>query len=154
MMRQTSDVPRVCFDDSQVFCQNSVFLIYSDSVALRYLLSILNSRLLRFVYRFLNPQLGKTFAEIKPSAIKQLPIRTIDFSNKSDKAAHDRMVKLVDRMLDLHKKLATAKSPLDKERIPRNIEATDRKIDKLVYDLYGLTEDEIRIVEEATSDTE
>ena len=65
----------------------------------------------------------------------------------SDKAAHDRMVKLVDRMLDLHKKLAAAKSPLDKERIPRDIEATDRKIDKRVYDRYGLTDEEIAIVE-------
>lgn len=41
-------------------------------------------------------------------------------------------------------------SPLDKERLPREIEATDRQIDQLVYELYGLGEDEIRIVEEAT----
>jgi len=64
-----------------------------------------------------------------PHTIRQFPIRTIDFTNKSDKAAHDRMVKLVDRMLDLHKKLAAAKSPLDKERLPREIESTDRQID-------------------------
>jgi hypothetical protein len=34
--------------------------------------------------------------------------------------------------------------------IERQIEATDRQIDQLVYELYGLTDDEIRLVEEAT----
>jgi len=57
------------------------------------------------------------------------------------------MVKLVERMLDLHKKLADAKVPDDKTRIQRQIDATDKQIDKLVYDLYGLTEEEIQIVE-------
>jgi hypothetical protein len=50
-------------------------------------------------------------------------------------------------MLDLHKQLASAKSPLDKERLPREIEATDQEINQLVYDLYGLNDDEIAIVE-------
>jgi len=58
------------------------------------------------------------------------------------------MVKLVDRMLDLHKKLAAANVPGDKSAMRRQIDATDREIDKLVYELYGLTEEEIRIVEE------
>jgi DNA-binding CsgD family transcriptional regulator len=57
------------------------------------------------------------------------------------------MVTLVDRMLDLHKKKATAKNSGDSERIERMIDATDREIDALVYKLYGLTEEEIGIVE-------
>jgi hypothetical protein len=54
-------------------------------------------------------------------------------------------------MLDLHKQLAKAKSPRDKERIPREIEATDSQIDQLVYELYGLSKDEIATVEAAVS---
>lgn len=54
-------------------------------------------------------------------------------------------------MLDLHKQLAAAKTPHDKTTIERQIEATDQQIDRLVYELYGLTEDEIRIVEGASS---
>ncbi len=50
-------------------------------------------------------------------------------------------------MLALHKRLAAAKSDADKKRIQRAIDATDRKIDNLVYELYGLTAEEIRIVE-------
>ncbi len=57
------------------------------------------------------------------------------------------MVQLVRRMLDLHKKLPKAKTPHAKELIDRDIAATDRRIDELVYKLYGLTEKEIGVVE-------
>ena len=60
---------------------------------------------------------------------------------------HDRMVTLVDRMLKLHKELHTTTSSFDKEIIQRQIDYTDREIDRLVYKLYGLTEEEIRVVE-------
>ena len=53
-------------------------------------------------------------------------------------------------MLDLHKRLAAAKTAHEREVIQRQIDATDGRIDRLVYELYGLTEDEIKIVEEAT----
>ena len=53
-------------------------------------------------------------------------------------------------MLELRKQLSAAKTPHDKTALQRQIDATDRQIDRLVYELYGLTEDEIRIVEEAT----
>jgi hypothetical protein len=50
------------------------------------------------------------------------------------------------RVLDLHKKLAAATIPADKALYQRQIEATDAEIDALVYELYGLTEEEIAIV--------
>jgi hypothetical protein len=59
----------------------------------------------------------------------------------------DRMVELVERMLSLHKELAAAKTPAQHTVIQRQIEATDRQIDQLVYELYGLTDEEIKIVE-------
>ena len=57
------------------------------------------------------------------------------------------MVVLLERMLELHKRLAAAKAPDEKTRLGREISATDAEIDRLVYDLYGLTDEEIRIVE-------
>ena len=74
-----------------------------------------------------------------------MPIRQIDFSDPNDKARHDKIVSLVERMLELHKQ--SPRMPQDKERVAREIESTDRAIDKLVYELYGLTEDEVKIVE-------
>ena len=64
-------------------------------------------------------------------------------------ARHDRRVTPVEQMLELHKRLAAAKSQSDQELYQRQIDATDKEIDKLVYNLYGLTEEEIRIVEGA-----
>jgi hypothetical protein len=61
------------------------------------------------------------------------------------------MVSLVERMLDLHKRLAETKTGHEKTLLQRQIEATDKQIDALVYELYGLTEEEIRIIEEATT---
>ena len=64
-----------------------------------------------------------------------------------DAARHDKMVTLAKRMLELNKKLADASIPADRELYERQIEATDRRIDELVYELYELTEGEIAIVE-------
>ena len=50
-------------------------------------------------------------------------------------------------MLALHKKLAAATIPADKDLYQRQIEATDRQVDALVYELYGLTGEEIGVVE-------
>ena len=57
------------------------------------------------------------------------------------------MVALVDQMLDLHKRVATAKTNHERTLLERQISATDREIDQMVYELYGLTEEEIKIVE-------
>jgi 5-bromo-4-chloroindolyl phosphate hydrolysis protein len=77
--------------------------------------------------------------------VETLPIRTINFSNPAEKAAHDSMVSLVERMLSLHKQ--SARTPQEKEMLQRDILSTDQAIDALVYQLYGLTEKEIEIVE-------
>ncbi len=53
-------------------------------------------------------------------------------------------------MLALHTRLSVEQLPQRREQIQREIDATDRQIDALVYQLYGLTDDEIAIVEAAT----
>jgi len=58
-----------------------------------------------------------------------------------------KIVKLVERMLDLNKKLAKEKVPGEKTRLQHQINTTDNQIDNLVYDLYNLTPEEITIVE-------
>ncbi len=58
------------------------------------------------------------------------------------------MVALVDRMLELNKKKHSGKlAPSDLDRLEREIVSTDREIDELVYELYGITEEERAIVE-------
>ncbi len=66
---------------------------------------------------------------------------------QEDLARHDHMARLVDKTLSLHKQLPQASTPHEQTALQRQIEATDRQIDALVYELYGLTEEEIGIVE-------
>ena len=129
----------------------SISLLNEQELSSRYVLGILNSRLL---FRFLNAT-SNVFRGGWITCTKQyigtLPIRTIDLSDKTDKARHDEMVKLVERMLELHRQKATARTGADQTQIERRITATDRQIDRLVYELYELTDEEIALVENENS---
>jgi len=148
LMRQTSSTIRACLDEGGHFCQNSLFIVHSEQMNLRLLLGLLNSTLLGFAYRMGNPQTGKTFAEIKPSVIKQLPILTPNADRSASSSGWKNLRELVDSMLQAYQTLAAAKTEHEQSLIQRQINATDKQIDQLVYELYGLTEKEIRIVEE------
>jgi len=60
---------------------------------------------------------------------------------------HDRLVDLVDKMLALVPKLRLARSEAERQTLQNAVTATDQQIDALIYELYGLTEDEIKLVE-------
>jgi hypothetical protein len=79
--------------------------------------------------------------------MSKIPIHKIDFSNPTHIAQHDKLVALVDNMLDLQKRYHDARMKRDKELYERPIKIVDTEIDRLVYDLYGLTEEEIKVVE-------
>jgi hypothetical protein len=71
------------------------------------------------------------------------------FSNPEEIAQHEKLVALVDNMLEQQKKHHEARMEQDKELYERQIKLVDAQIDGLVYDLYGLTEEEIEIVEKS-----
>ncbi len=111
-----------------------------------YLLGVLNSNLLSFYAISHSPVFSGGYYKFSAPYLRKLPIRTINFSDPADVARHDRMVALVEQMLALHKRLAAAKVPHEQTALQRQIEATDQQIDALVYELYGLTEEEIGVV--------
>jgi hypothetical protein len=116
-----------------------------------YVLGLLNSKLLEWMIRQTATQMRGGYYSFESRFIRNLPIRAVRLSDATDKARHDKMVSMVERMLALHKQLAVLRNPNDKTRVEREIEATDRQIDQLVYELYGLTEEEIKIVEETAA---
>jgi hypothetical protein len=124
-----------------------IILYRHCTLAYQYVLGLLNSRLLDWAIKSLTSRFRGGYYAFSRQFIERLPIRVIDFSNKADNKAHDRMVSLVDSMLALHKQLASVKSESQKTVIQHQIDATDAEIDRLVYDLYGLTAEEIAIVE-------
>ncbi|WP_346866456.1 hypothetical protein [Methanocalculus sp. MSAO_Arc2] len=64
------------------------------------------------------------------------------------KVRPDRIVALIGRILDLNNKVGGVWEAHARELLSRQIQVIDAEIDKEVYELYGLTEEEIRIVEE------
>ncbi len=117
-----------------------------------YLLGLINSRLMSWFHHLRNPKAVKQlFPKVLVSDLEKLPIRKVDFGTGSEKAAHDHMVTLVNSMMALHKQLTAAKSAAQKAIVQRQIDTTDAQIDRLVYDLYGLTAEEIALVEQANS---
>jgi hypothetical protein len=120
----------------------------NDKASPFYILGIMNSRLITWYHHKRNPKSQKgLFPKVLVSDIAKLPVRTIDFINPDEKKMHDNMVQLVEQMLSLHKHLAEAKTGHEQTLLQRQIDATDHQIDKLVYELYDLTEEEIKIVE-------
>ena len=118
--------------------------------SLKYFLGVINSRLLSFWFQKTYDKLQRRiFPQFKVKELGRFPIRTIDFLHTADTERHDKMERLVDSMSALHNHLAGAKSAAQKEVIQRQIDVTDAEIDRLVYDLYGLTAEEVAMVEAA-----
>jgi len=70
-------------------------------------------------------------------------------TSQTEKVQCDKLVALVDNMLELQKKYLEARMGGDKVLYERQIRIVDTQIDRLVYDLYGLTEEEMKMVEGA-----
>ncbi|HLP89942.1 MAG TPA: N-6 DNA methylase [Nostocaceae cyanobacterium] len=115
--------------------------------SVKYVLGLLNSKLLDFYLKSISTTMRGGFFRYFTQFIEQLPIRLIDFANSKEKNIHDQIVNLVEQMLILHQRLKEAKTPPNQRMIQQQIKATDRQINQLVYELYQLTDEEIRIFE-------
>ncbi len=141
--------PKFVLEREGYLSNNKTFIIPCSSP---YALGILNSKLIWLFLKRTCSCLGdpdnRGRLELRDIYVREIPIRTIDFSDPADVARHDRMVALAEKMLDLNRRLAAAKVSHEKEVLAGMIYATDRQIDRLVYELYGLTEEEIAVVEQ------
>ncbi len=123
-------------------------LLAAPQYDILYLSGLLNSRLLSWY--FLSMQsVGRRddFPKIVLKQTRELPFRAIDSQDAAEKAQHDRMVFLVGQMLALHRDADAARAATDKAMLQRHIEARDRDIDRLAHELYGLTEEQARVVD-------
>ena len=140
--------PRFIVDYLGVYPLNTSYAIDSDSL---YLLGILNSKLFWFLIGHISIPFGTRAGRFRYRLIYQymakVPIRPIDFDDPVDVEKHYLMEQLVNRMLELHQQNAIEKNPESLRHLEIQISITDRQIDNLVYDLYGLTDEEIALVE-------
>jgi hypothetical protein len=131
-------------DRWRTFCLQSTNVVNrrdSCPFDVRYILGVLNSTPVNSYFRW-------RFGGNNHIASNQLLRIPVPGASPDE---HGAVVALVQQMLDLHKQLAAAKTPDVKTALQRQIDATDRQIDRLVYELYGFTDEEIRIVEESTA---
>lgn len=147
LLRKTGDKIIATFDETGIFPEQSLYFLFNkkDSVDYKYLLGLLNSKLLTVYYRAKSLTNKNSIAQVKKVDLDELPIHIVSTAN--EQAQHDKIVLLVEKMLELQKRLAKAKTPQEQESLERQIQETDYSIDSLVYELYGLNEEEIKIVE-------
>jgi len=131
-------------DNKGLYADHTLNVLYpiQDKYDIRFALGLLNSNLINFLFL-------KKYVDIniKGVYLTEISIPALDFTNPAEKSQHEKMVALVTQMLELHKSKAGAKTQADSDVYERQIRAVDEQIDELVYQLYGLSPDEIKIVE-------
>ncbi|GAB4452312.1 MAG: hypothetical protein OHK0036_13770 [Bacteroidia bacterium] len=117
-----------------------------DKVKIKYILAILNSKLISFYHKqkYLDPT-KNLFQKILIANAKKFPIKIVSTSHQN------KIIKLVDKMLTLNRRLNEIgdKKTDERARIEKEIKKTDAEIDEIVYKIYGITEEEKKIIEES-----
>jgi hypothetical protein len=145
-----STSPRFALDENGHYGSNTIYFIPGRDL---YLLALLNSKVGNFYFVHTCAGLeskGETYLRFFGQYLEGFPVPMLDEGDKSAKQQRSRIDSLVNQMLALHAKLAATKPGHTRTVLERQIAATDRQIDQLVYQLYGLTDEEIALVEQAT----
>ncbi|TXJ45690.1 methyltransferase [Brachyspira aalborgi] len=114
----------------------------------KFILAILNSKLISwYVYIFIFGLAIRTMHFDNP-VTSRIPMPVIDLSNSSHKEVHDKIVVLVDNIIELNKKLNTEKNPNSLNMINRQISACEKQLDNLIFSIYNLNDEEKSIINE------
>lgn len=138
----SSEVTAFSFDNQKFYGNDNNQLIISSD---KFLLGILNSTISRFQLQLICDKVQGDFYRLKIIYIKQLSI--INPSTKNEDALKEKIRNAVGEILILNKQKQSITLSEKIEQLNQRIAYTDDKINKLVYELYGLSEEEIAIVE-------
>jgi hypothetical protein len=151
LLRQTDDDLIACYinrkNDGLYYTDNTLHTVLpKDGFSPKFVLGLLNSKLVNRIYQFLSQEHGKAMAQVKTQVVESIPLPKLDLSQKSDKDAHDKIAHAAKQLLDLYPKVSTTVLA-ERQRLNGKIAHFEKQIDTVVYKLYGLTDDEIKIVE-------
>ncbi|MDP2806769.1 MAG: TaqI-like C-terminal specificity domain-containing protein [bacterium] len=124
-------------DKGNLYSGNTTYIIPVND---KNLLGVLNSKAVTFFYKKLSSVFRGGYLRYFTQYVVQIPIPKGLAQNKA-------LTPFVEKLISLNINMAGVVNPNEKETIVRQIAATDKQIDKLVYELYGLTEEEIKVVE-------
>ena len=149
LIRKTGDSIIAMHETTGIFPEQSLYFLYNPTtnLAIEYILGILNSKVISFYYREKLITNKNSIAQIKKVDLDKLPVPVLNLAVKSDKIKHDNIVSLVYKMLKLKQKENVETKHSVKALIVKQIESVDAAIDAAVYELYGLGEREIKIIE-------
>jgi hypothetical protein len=152
-VRQIGEVPIATLVPAGIYSLNTIYNIFfvrSTPLSLRFVLGVINSRLTGCAWRAKFFDQKQTFPKIKKPDLLDISIPRLDLEARRGRTAHSKMISLVSSLLTLNASKLDRKTPDEMERLRRQIEATNRQVDQLVYELYDLTDEEIRVVESST----
>lgn len=150
VIRQTASYPIVGPRRHATYFRNSLLALYppTDGRSVEYLVGLLNSRLFRYLYNTIAREAGqRAFPQVKIGTLRRLPIRRLDLADPRDLTRHDAIVALARQLLVLHDGQDKATDTAECASRDAAIELTDQRLDALIYELYGLTTDEIAIID-------
>ena len=140
-LRKCVDRPRFIYTEEDFYCGLSINIIKPANIDLKYLTGILNSKLIAFWLKNKGKMQGSNYQ------VDKEPLLNIPIVNTKDEKVKSKLVKLVDNIIAINNKLVGENNPNTKEILERQVRALDGEIDRLVYGLYGLSDNEIRIIE-------
>jgi hypothetical protein len=138
------------YDSTETCGSGDIYVIVPNKNAkfnIKYLLGILNSAPLNFYFSRVGKKKGNLF-EYYSEPLAEIPIHIL---KDPETKLHEKIVQLVDSMLNFNKRLNEIgdKKTDERARIEAEIKKTDAEIDALVYMLYDITEEEKKIIEES-----
>ncbi|MBT9139275.1 MAG: hypothetical protein DDT31_01858 [Syntrophomonadaceae bacterium] len=148
--RQTANRLVFALDDKQFYTTNSVhntFITTSEPYSLKFILGILNSKFMGYIYCTLSGETRDIFPQVHISMLKKLPIRVVDFENPTERQKHDEIVSLVNQMIELNLCLDSSVSQTPNNELSDRIQEIDNRIDREVYELYDLNAEAIELIE-------
>ncbi|MFB1346225.1 type IIG restriction enzyme/methyltransferase [Helicobacter pylori] len=133
---ETSQGAYFIYENSQIFLEKTAFMIVSDAYNLKLLTALLNSKLIIFYFKNFcgGCILGKSGYQYNKHALEKIPIPQITEKNQE----------LADKITDGAKRILKSKEKDSKA----NTQGLEKEIDALVYQLYHLTDEEIKIIED------
>ena len=151
-VRQIGRTPIATLIPAGIYSLNTIYNIFftkPTDLQLKFILGLFLSSTCRWFWLHQFYDQKETFPKVKKDSLLAIPVPRLNFSKPADKARHDKLVLLVDKLLGLMPRLRAATVPAEKATLQNAVTATDQQIDALVYELYGLTDDEIKLVEGA-----
>lgn len=152
-VRQIGKVPVATILPAGLYTLNTIYNLYPkkpiDPYALEFVLAVLLSKAGQVFWVHKNFDQKRTFPKIKKAALLGMPIPRIDFNKPAERQEHDRVVKLVERVLQLREQASNATTAMQGDLLERQTATVEDQINRAVYELYGFDEAEIAAVENA-----